>query len=617
MQNAGSANSTVRSRLALAACVAFLVLFASVSWLAIDTKSATYDEPYHAVSAWTQLRFGDFRIDSQDPPLWQYIVALPNGRSALKADFTVDSWTSEPQKLWLQWYWCVQTLYRTPGNDAIAFVQRSRAMMLVFGPILGAMIGWWAWRLGGATAAVVATALFCLDPNFLAHAPVVKNDVMFSAALLGLSYALWRSGQALTWLRVLAVGVMCAVMLTVKFSGVMALELIPLVLGLRALLGSPWPVLGRSIATRRGRIGVAVAVTMAAALFGYLSIWTIYGFRYAPTPQPGIMLNTAQLAQMAAVNEAGDRNGGVPVADPAKVPPSRFAQTAHWLGEHYLVPQAWEAGLVFTYQSALMRPTFLNDQLSFVGSWYYFPFAMLVKTPIATLVAALLAGLLVLRIRPRGWTAIALAVPFLLYLVMAMRTNLNIGIRHILPVYPFVFIAVGWAASHWVKRFGRAAVIVLAVLLLSLSAESLSAFPNFIPFFNIASGGSGGGIHLLGDSNLDWGQDLPLLVDWQKRHPEKSLFVSYFGLADPAYYGLKYVPLPGGYRYDAKPFFPDRPCVLAVSATYLQGLYVDPLLYAQFYKPLARKQPIEILAGSIYLFAYPEVLGKTGKENGP
>jgi hypothetical protein len=160
-------------------------------------------------------------------------------------------------------------------------------------------------------------------------------------------------------------------------------------------------------------------------------------------------------------------------------------------------------------------------------------------------------------------------------------------------------------------------VIVLAALLLGLSGESLSAFPNFIPFFNTAAGGSAGGFHLLGDSNLDWGQDLPMLVEWQKRNPEKALFVSYFGLADPAYYGLKYVPLPGGYRYDPKPFFPDRPCVLAVSATYLQGLYVDPQLYAQFYKPLARKQPIEILGGSIYLFAYPEVLGKTGKENSP
>jgi hypothetical protein len=605
MQYAGSMNSSARSRAALVICIVLLALFTTLSWLAVRTKSATYDEPYHTLAAWTQLRFHDFRVNSQDPPLWQYCVSLLNGRSAISADFKADSWTGEPENLGLQWYWCVQTLYRTPGNDAIAFVQRSRMMMLLFAPVLGGLIAWWAWRLGGPCAAVISTALFCFDPNFLAHAPMVKNDVMFSLALLGLSYSLWRAGQALTWPRIFAIAVMCGITLTVKFSGLLAFELIPLLLGLRALLRHPWPVLGRSITTRHARVAVAAAVTIAAALFGYLSIWAVYGFRYAPTPQADVWLNVPQLVQMSAEKEAADRNAGVAVDHSESVPPSRFAETAQWLEKHRLVPQAWAAGLLFTYQSALIRPSFMNDQASVTGWWYYFPFAMLVKTPLATLIAALLAGLLILRLRPTGWTAIALAVPFLLYLLMAMRTNLNIGLRHVLPLYPFVFIAIGWAAARSLQVFGRRALILSVLLLVALSAESLSAFPNFIPFFNVAAGGSAGGFHLLGDSNLDWGQDLPLLVGWQKQHLQTPLYLSYFGLADPAYYGIKYVPLPGGYHYDPKPAWPTTPCVMAVSASYLQGLYVDSQLYQEFYKPLAHQHPIEILGGSIYLYAYP------------
>ncbi len=605
MPNAGSSISPARRRSALLICIALLLFFTIVSWLAIRTKSATYDEPYHALSAWTQLRFHDFRINSEDPPLWKYWAALPNSRSAITADFKSDYWTTEPDKLWLQWYWCVQTLYRTPGNDAIAFVQRSRAMMLLIAPILGALIGWWSWRIAGPCAAVFATALFCFDPNFLAHAPIIKNDITFSLALLGLSYSLWRAGQALTWPRIVAVAVLCGISLTVKFSGVLALELIPLLLCIRAILPTPWPVLGRMLITRRARLAVALTVTLTATLFGYLCIWTVYGLRYAPTPEPNVWLNTRQLAQMSAEKEAAVRNGGVQVDHPESLPPSRFAQSARWLGKHRLVPQAWEAGLLFTYQSALIRPSFLNDQISNTGWWYYFPFVMLVKTPLATLIAAFLAGLLVLRLRPTSWTAIALAVPFLLYLLMAMRTNLNIGFRHILPIYPFAFIAIGWAASRALERFGRRAMIFSILLLLALSTESLSAFPNFIPFFNIAAGGSRGGFHLLGDSNLDWGQDLPLLLDWQKQHPQVPLYLSYFGLVDPTSYGIKYIPLPGGYHYDPKPAWPTTPCVMAVSASYLQGLYVDPQLYQEFYKPLARQHPIEILGGSIYLYAYP------------
>src|SRR5271154_2685323 len=143
-----------------------------------------------------------------------------------------------------------------------------------------------------------------------------------------------------------------------------------------------------------------------------------------------------------------------------------------------------------------------------------------------------------------------------------MASDLNIGIRHVLPLYPFIFVAMGWAATMAWERWRRGTGVVLLIVMSALAVESLGAFPNFIPFFNAAAGGSTGGFHLLGDSNLDWGQDLPLLSDWQHAHPRTPLYLSYFGLADPSYYGIRYTNLPGGYPYGPRGEFPDQPGIL-------------------------------------------------------
>ncbi len=587
--------------LAAAVCIGLLIIFTWVAWRAARTKSPTFDEPYHALSAWTILHYSDYRLDSEDPPLWKFWAALPNSKSALSPDFSADSWTHQPEKLQLQWTWTVQTLYHTPANNSSdQFVRRSRAMMVIFGPLLGALIACWAWRLGGLVAAIVATALFCFDPNFLAHAPLMKNDVVFSLAMFALVYNLWRAGQNLDWPRAILIAILCGIALTVKFSGPLAAVLIPLMLGIRALLPASWPALGRDRQTRRSRLAVAAGVSLLSAVIGFTSIWATYRFRFAPTPESGIRLNTAQLAKIAAEKESALRGNDAPSQFPQ---PGLFVRSVQTFEKLHLFPQSYIAGLLFTYQNALVRPAFLHDQVSMTGWRYYFPFAMLVKTPVATLLAGASTLFLILKFRPRGWTPLCLIIPFLIYFQSVMMSNLNIGLRHVLPLYPFIFVAIGWAAAKSYQRWPAAVAITLLVMIAGLGAESLAAFPNYIPFFNlIAADRSRGGFHLLGDSNLDWGQDLKLLASWQHDHPRTPLYLSYFGTPDPAYYGIHYTPLPG--RDEPKSAWPDRPSTIAVSATYLQGLYIDSDLFKTFYQPLAQRQPTKILGQTIYLYDY-------------
>jgi hypothetical protein len=434
----------------------------------------------------------------------------------------------------------------------------------------------------------------------------MKNDIAFAMSMFALAFVLWRGGQKLNAENISWIVLLSLVTLTVKFSGFVAVMLVPLLLGLRALMPMPWLVLGKNISRRFHRLLIAGGVTLLAGSISYTGIWAVYGFRFRPTPEKGVYLNLPEIIQQVRKNELIAEYHGSP--PPGMLPGDSIplpARAALFANAHGLLPQAFIAGFLFTYANAIARFAYLCGQISQVGWWWYFPFAILVKTPIATLIAAALAGVFAARAcfggrfkdGARQWTVICLALPVVLFLGSAMSSNLNIGLRHVLSIYPFTFVAIGCvAASAWKKRQGRSRQIIVALGLV-LAVESLSAFPNFIPYFNVvASNVPGGKLELLGDSNLDWGQDLPLLAQWQREHPNDTLYLSYFGYADPVYYGIKYIPLPGGYHYDPPPHWidPYSRSVIAISASNLQGFLEDPQL----------RKPIAVLGDSIYLFQY-------------
>jgi hypothetical protein len=186
----------------------------------------------------------------------------------------------------------------------------------------------------------------------------------------------------------------------------------------------------------------------------------------------------------------------------------------------------------------------------------------------------------------------------------ALRTNTNLGIRHILPVFPFLYIACAIVLAQATKipkmRWLRVAT---PPLLAAVAVESLASFPHYISFFNLPTRPHR--LKLLSDSNLDWGQDLPLLKQWQKKHPNEKLYLCYFGMVDPAYYGIRYTALRGTFTLDNEPKIEEltSPGVIAISANHLQGTFLSPNF--DLYAPYRAQKPLAILGGSIYLFDYP------------
>ncbi len=556
-------------------------------------KCATFDEPAALVCAWVQTHYFDFRVGPVNPPLYKYVIALGLFGEDLRIDRKSSAWNISLSDMNGGASSMNDPLYGRPEHDADRLLNNARAFMIMFGVALGAVIAWWAWRLRGPVAGVVALAAFCFDPNMLAHAPLLKNDLPVTLAFTALMGVIWLLGERATVVRWVFVSLLLGAALTTKFSGVFGIPVLAAALFARAMVPMPWTWFGGSAPTRLRRIGVAALLFGGALLGSYIVIWAVYGFRFEISGDPAHSFDPAAIAH--AVNS-------VPTPNPLLGP-------AQWALRHKLLPEGWIAGYMFIETWFPSWHAFLCGNRRTTGWWYYFPLAMLFKTPVATLLGIALAigyvawkwlRLLVADGKYFWPTAAFLILP-VIYMCVAMTMHYEVGLRHVFPVYPFLFIGMGVAAADSWRRRPRLTALFVFALLSGLIVETLWSYPDFIPFFNLFSGGARGGISLLSDSNLDWGQDLPLLSQWQKDHPDRTIILVYFGSADPAYYGIQYFKTSTQSSLPSAKQINELHPVYAVSATVLQGTYLTSADYIKA-EPFREAKPFAILGGSIYLF---------------
>ncbi|MFA5140604.1 MAG: glycosyltransferase family 39 protein [Elusimicrobiota bacterium] len=248
------------------------------------------------------------------------------------------------------------------------------------------------------------------------------------------------------------------------------------------------------------------------------------------------------------------------------------------------------------------RSTFLHGGYSNQGFLLYFPLALALKTPLPTLLCALGAAVSWLKgpRRERVW----ILVPMVGYFLAALASKTQIGVRHLLPMMPFLLLAAACgAAALWTRS--RAAVLALG---LWLAASALRVHPHQLAYFNELIGGPAHAHAWFVDSTLDWGQDLKTLGQELAAMGAPPIYLSYFGCADPAAYGIRYVPLPTYTNVDrAVADAPDPAAsgrvLLAVSATNLEANYfADRELFAW----LKQRKPLKVLGYSMFLYDLTE-----------
>jgi hypothetical protein len=160
------------------------------------------------------------------------------------------------------------------------------------------------------------------------------------------------------------------------------------------------------------------------------------------------------------------------------------------------------------------------------------------------------------------------------YSGIAITWNMNIGFRHILPIYPAIYTLAGVLGLAWPLL--RGAIRALVVLMLAWYAASpIQIYPDFLAYFSPMAGGPAQGYKHLVDSSLDWGMDLPSLKKWVDVHNPNNripFYFAYFGVGNPDYYGIKSFRLPGWPDWRMGSSFPMAPGIYAISATLFQGI---------------------------------------------
>lgn len=533
--------------------VATLLFF----WLALDSMvadSPTMDEQNHIARGLALLRTGDPRLSLEHPPFTNMLGALPLltlPEITLPTDHP--SWT-RPQG----WYEFAELLLWQYNHDVtrMVFLARLPIVFLTIGLALTALR--FARHLWGWLASLLAYVAILFDPNILAHGRYATTDLGGTLFVFLAAYALWRLWGRPHWDigRLLWAALALGLAYSSKLS---ALAFAPL-FALLAVL----PLYGGSAGWRDSvrRLAQYAIVSVLALVV----IWVTFGLQWGALQFAG-----PQLSQLNSIS--------------APMP-------TFWSGVEQILLLS-EGG----------RPSFLLGETSVSGFAAYFPVAFLVKTPFPALLLFALAIILLLVFpadKMDRRRATYLLLPALLYFVLSMQSGLNIGYRHLLPILPFLYVAGSGAAARLVERVqsprlpSSARSLAVGGLVAALVVPTLLVHPHYLSFFNAMAGGPDNGYRILVDSNVDWGQDLFRLQTWMREHDVTRINLSWFGSADPAYYGLQYDPLPGLPRHfdlwwDV-PFDPSdpRPGIYAISVSNLWEL---PLQEEKFVFPWFRRRP--------------------------
>lgn len=570
-----------------AVLIAFAVAFSILTVSSYTQKSATWDEPQHLIAGYTALALHDYRTDPEHPPFLRMWAALPLlTMPDIKMDvaaidkFEPLAWAGNGQ-----FFFCHAFLYQM--NDADRLLYPARFMIVLLGILLGVLLFSWVRELFGFWPAVIALGLYATEPNILAHSSVVTTDFVVTCFVFGTMYFLWRATREVSWANLLGLTGFFALAHVSKFSAILLGPLVLALLAVRVCQKSAWPCkIGqvRELTSLKSRALFATGTLAVLALVTWVTIWTVYGFRYLPS--------ASATWQFRFQDDPGAKER-VPV----------LANAVNWVDEHRLLPNAYTQGFLLTQIKAQQRGSFLAGEFSLKGWWYYFPVAFLIKTPVA-LIVLFLAGVALCAVRWRTLTQNELFVllPVAAYLAAAMAAKLNIGLRHILPVFPFVLLLAGKAVAECLANKRPVLMFLIGALCLAQLAEFARVYPHYLAFFNQFVGGPRNGNKYLVDSNLDWGQDLKPLKAWMDKNNVARINLSYFGTADPAYYGINATHLPGAPFFDTQ--FVNRPQLpgyVAVSVTNLRGVYLDETGRA-FYRSLLEREPDAVIGYSIHVY---------------
>jgi hypothetical protein len=603
--------------LAGVAVCGLLFIHFGLAVLSLLAENPTVDEVAHLPAGLSYWQKGTFRLYHHNPPLIKLAAALPVLLAAPRVEGLYDTpnWRKpDPSQIDFAHLFAVLN-----ADRYFELFQLGRLVMPVFSVIGALVVFAWSRRLYGLHGGFLSLILWLFCPNVLAHARLVSSDLGGAAIGVAATYVFWRYLRAPRWRWAAAAGLALGAAQLTKFSMLILCAVWPVlwIVRLAATVPRPrWPA-----HLLRGLVHAPLILTLAV-----ITIDAGYFFEGVGIPLGDFEFGSRALTRpvLPGARRPTSRNPLLAVAWQFRI--NQFRDT--WLErlpvplpEHYMlgfdeqkietegIPErlwkAWSAGTIDEERAHPEQPdekssgypVYLNGERRRTGWSSFYLLAALYKIPEGTWLLFLLSlgALVFLRRDLLAWSdEIILAVPPLaIFASMTFLTDINIGLRYVLPVFPYAFIAIGKVAPWAAGRPARWRPPLLAALCAGALALSIASaawiHPHYLAYFNWASGGPDRDPARLIDSNLDWGQDLVALQRWYKATiPEERIGLAYFGQINPSIFGLRgerfswFLPpaVPGSVRPMGERSSPGleglaprlEPGYYAVSATLLYGL---------------------------------------------
>ncbi len=434
--------------------------------------------------------------------------------------------------------------------------------------ILAVVVVWlWTRRLYGDLAGICAAAVFSLLPPVLAHAGLATTDMANTACFLLLAFVLYLWLRAPHWKQSVGLGAAVALAATVKFSSVFFLPVLAAGFIVQYIVEKRGGFSLRRLPYRRmaGQVGIVLATA-------FLSVWAVYHFSFGPL-LTGDHLNDFR---QAVEGRFGAGSGTANLLVSAVQTPVPMPE----LGDGIM--------RAFWLNSKGFGMYLLGTKLHNRGDIRFFPVVLAVKTPLAFLLLSLVGGIAVVVAarRNRQWQYVLPLYGALALLLTCLPSKINLGVRHVLPIYTFLSMLAGYALCWLFTMHPRAVGIATATLLLGWFVVSTSLIhPDYLAYFNEI-----GGSHpeeILIDSDLDWGQDLLRLEHRLREKNIDSVSLAYFGTADLARHNL-----PIFQQLDSA----EAPQYRWVAASIVKVKGIDG------YEWLQRYTPVELIGHSIWLY---------------
>ena len=487
--------------------------------LSVRQNSITWDEDDHIYAGYMSWKRGDFGLNPEHPPLVKMLAAVPllnlplNMPVLQNRNFKREAFLGGKDFLF--------------KNDADKMLFRARMAAALLTLLLAVLVFLAGKEMFGIGAAFIALILLVFDPNLLAHGAVVGTDVGLSCFMFVSIYAFYRYVKVPSVWRLVVAGLATGLALASKHTAILVFPML-LLLGMFEVLRSGSDAETGVASLPRGKRTLRLAMALVAvSAIAVTVLWASYGFRYSARAA-GWQMNPP-LAEFV-------HN----LSRPHEV---RLLETvARW----HLLPESYIYGLADVRIMSDFYASYLFGTVYPHGVWFYFPAAFAVKSSLTFLILLLLTTWVIAVRRLRCWREILfLTIPPAFHLAIAMGSGMNIGVRHILPMYLFLAVLIGGAVWKLVER-NRRWLYVVGVVLLFQAFSATRAFPAYIAYANEFWGGPSQTYRYLTDSNVDWGQQLKATKKYLDQRGVKDCWFIYFaeGVVDYRYYGIPCRPLP-------------------------------------------------------------------------